>query len=207
MGTARRKIKALWQTLLASAYFTQFQQYLAILGWKDQDPIIDRDMDGLKSNLKDNVVCIRDQPTSVAGLIAFVVPLDNRLQERDQERKQVIPVVVSKPFEGSQNISSEGPALSCATDTTSHVATPSPSPTPTSQHVPTGNPASPICGPLTAGERTRRMDEGLCLYCGKAGHSAIDCPIKRQFPRPPLRSSTTTLTLSPVLGNGKGPTM
>ena len=40
LGTARRKLKALHQTSSAASYFAKFQQYLAILGWKDQDPII-----------------------------------------------------------------------------------------------------------------------------------------------------------------------
>ena len=131
MGTARHKIKALQKTSLASAYFAEFQQYLAILGWKDQDPIFDRAIDSLKSNLKDEVACIGDQPTSLARLIAFVVPLDNRLHERDQEREQEIPVVASRPFEMRQNIGSEGPALSHAANTTTHVVNLLPTPNPT----------------------------------------------------------------------------
>ena len=137
---------------------------------------------------------------SLAGLIAFVVPLDNCLHERDQERKQEVPVVASKTFELRQNISLESPTLSCAAKTTSHVANPLPLPAPFIQRAPTGASAPPICGPLT------HMDEGLCLYCGKAGHDATDCPIKRQFPRPSLSSSTTASILSPILGNIKGPT-
>jgi hypothetical protein len=31
-------------------------------------------------------------------------------------------------------------------------------------------------GKLTGEERERRMKEGLCLYCGKSGHVAHDCP-------------------------------
>ena len=67
--------KALWQKSSASAYFAEFQQYLTILVWKDQAPIIDRAMDGLKSNLKDKVACIGDCQMSLAGLIALLSPL------------------------------------------------------------------------------------------------------------------------------------
>jgi hypothetical protein len=69
-----------------------------------------------------------------------------------------------------------------------------PSPKPTSSNV--GNPASsgkrsepkdkpkpnPLAdklgknGKLTGEEQERRMKEGLCLYCGKSGHVAHDCP-------------------------------
>lgn len=31
---------------------------------------------------------------------------------------------------------------------------------------------------LTNSERQRRLTNGLCLYCGKAGHLAASCPVK-----------------------------
>ena len=79
---------SLCQTSSAAAYFAEFQQYLAILGWKDPDPIIDQAINGPKLHLKDKVARIGDRPASLAGLIALVVPLDNRLHERDQEQKK-----------------------------------------------------------------------------------------------------------------------
>ena len=35
-------------------------------------------------------------------------------------------------------------------------------------------------GPLTAQEKKRRLDEGLCLYCGHSGHKAISCDKKHK---------------------------
>jgi len=87
-GTARRKLKALRQVGPASSYFAEFQQYIAIPGWKDQDPIVDRAIDGLKPYLKDEVARTGLQPRSLSDLISFIVPLDNRLYEREQERRR-----------------------------------------------------------------------------------------------------------------------
>ena len=53
---------------------------------------------------------------------------------------------------------------------------------------------SPKCrGRLTPGERKYRMDNNLCLYCGKPGHKAMECtapPNKR--PGTKLRQIETT---------------
>jgi hypothetical protein len=60
---------------------------VAILGWKDQDPIIDKAIEGLKPNLKDEIARQRLVPKTLSELITFIIPLDNRLYEREQERK------------------------------------------------------------------------------------------------------------------------
>jgi hypothetical protein len=87
-GTARRKLKALWQTTSASAYLSEFQQYITILGWQDQEPIIDKAIEGLRTNLKDEIVRQGHNPNSLADLIEFIIPLDNRLYEQEQEKKR-----------------------------------------------------------------------------------------------------------------------
>ena len=33
--------------------------------------------------------------------------------------------------------------------------------------------------PLTLEEKRRRMEEGLCLYCGDVGHKVGNCPKKQ----------------------------
>jgi len=44
-------------------------------------------------------------------------------------------------------------------------------------------------GRLTPAERKHRMDNNLCLYCGKPGHKAQDCTAPpNRFPRPPASS-------------------
>jgi hypothetical protein len=49
-------------------------------------------------------------------------------------------------------------------------------------------------GKLTQQERQHRMDNNLCLYCGKSGHRAIDCiamPNKNPRPKTQLRQIDT----------------
>ncbi|ORZ33786.1 hypothetical protein BCR44DRAFT_350387 [Catenaria anguillulae PL171] len=50
-------------------------------------------------------------------------------------------------------------------------------------------------GPISDAEKQRRLDNNLCLYCGKPGHSANACPNKRRN-----KSEKSTLRRS---GNGK----
>jgi hypothetical protein len=86
-GAACRALKSLRQTGPASAYFAEFQQYIAILGWVYQDPIVDKAISGLKSNLKDELARNGARPETLAELIQYVIPLDNRLYKREMERK------------------------------------------------------------------------------------------------------------------------
>jgi hypothetical protein len=55
--------------------------------------------------------------------------------------------------------------------------------------------------PLTAQKKKRCFDRGLCLYCGKSGHKANNCP-KKQHCHTFKMGSTTTLSNS-KLGNGE----
>ena len=54
-GTAQRKLKALRQTGTAAEYFSKLRELIAILGWIDQGPIIFNAIDGLSSDLKDEI--------------------------------------------------------------------------------------------------------------------------------------------------------
>ena len=49
----------------------------------------------------------------------------------------------------------------------------------TSPALPGGDPMDleigQVCGPLTPGERLRRINNNLCMYCGGANHYAGNC--------------------------------
>ena len=51
-----------------------------------------------------------------------------------------------------------------------------------------------VRGPLTREEKQRRRTQGLCLYCGKAGHLVKDCqaPGKKSHPTPVKQITTET---------------
>jgi hypothetical protein len=46
--------------------------------------------------------------------------------------------------------------------------------------------------PLTAQEKKRHFDGGLCLYCGEGGHKADTCPKKQHCHTSKMRSATTS---------------
>ena len=186
-GTARRKLKALRQTNSASAYFSEFQQYIAILGWIDQDPIVDKAIDGLKPTLKDELAQSGRRPGTLTELIDFIIPLDNRLYEREQERKReqkddkdVKPRLVAENTRSTTTTTVQQSSANLGNNQvlqqplrqqgTFANTFQRPSPNPTS-----GGPR----GPLTNEERQKRLAEGQCLYCGKLGHDSRDCEIAK----------------------------
>jgi len=203
-GTARRKLKALRQIGPASSYFAEFQQYIAILGWKDQDPIVDRAIDGLKPYLKDEVARTGLQPRSLSDLISFIVPLDNRLYEREQERRRETKETNSKPITSS--------GTTTVTRPTPNVGQYNRGPLNTGTR-PVGSPATAIPrGPLSAEERQRRRDNNLFLYCGNGGHLAQNCPNAPPARSIPRGDSTSVQVKvedgprpSPSAGNAKAP--
>ena len=87
-GQAQHKLKALQQTTSALAYFGEFQQYITVLQWIDGDMIVDRAIDGLKPNPEDKCTQTGTYFVSLRDLMRFIIPLDDRLFEREQERKR-----------------------------------------------------------------------------------------------------------------------
>ena len=49
-----------------------------------------------------------------------------------------------------------------------------------------------VRGPLTSEEKSHRRTQGLCFYCGKAGHLMKDCRTSRKQPRPTSVKQITT---------------
>ena len=210
-GTARRKLKGLKQLGPASAYFAEFQQYVAILGWKDQDPIIDRAIEGLKPNLKDEVARQGFLPKTLDELIIFIVPLDNRLYEREQERRREKDVKetstkVAQTRQGNPTTTStfrtNGPS-SANVDSSRSPTTPAQD----SRQMSYGNnqqPTRTFRGPISDAERQRRRDHDLCLRCGQPGHRAAECNPNRQPTNTNVQVKVEENTANRA-GNANGP--
>jgi hypothetical protein len=188
-GTARRKLKVLRQTNSASAYFAEFQQYIAILGWIDQDPIVDKAIDGLKPMLKDELARSGRRPDTLTELIDFIIPLDNRLYEREQERKREQKDDKDvKPRQVTENTRSTTTTSTTVQQSSANLGNGQVQQQPLRQQGTfvntfqraSSNPTSGgPRGPLTNEERQKRLAEGRCLYCGDVGHISRDCEVAK----------------------------
>ncbi len=97
-----------------------------------------------------NEIYTQELLTSLDGLIDLVIRVDARLQRRGQRALQM-PVVNTE-----DRFSSMG-TVGHVFDSETHASGQSPSFTE---------------------EKERRRNQGLCLYCGAAGHIAAQCPVK-----------------------------
>ncbi len=106
---------------------------------------------GLADYVKDEIYAL-ELPTSLDGLVSLAIRVDARLQQRGQRARRASadnrPDHLPIPYR----------------DTDIGFAEPEP--------MQMGRPR------LSLEEKGRRRNEGLCLYCGAAGHIAAQCPVK-----------------------------
>lgn len=146
---AANKIRQLRQAgQSASTYAAEFRQLSSDLGW-NQEALIAQFRSGLRDDVKDLMLTLPD-PTTLNEVITQAVRCDARLFERKLERR-----------------SGTGFPKAAVTPTPSRV-----------QPTPMELDAVQIRGPLTQAEKHRRRSHNLCLYCGQAGHIAVNCPNK-----------------------------
>lgn len=152
--TAATKIYKLSQTTSVAAYISEFQRLSSQLTW-NEDALKDFFFQGLKPAIKDNIVR-GTIPTTLKDMIRLASNLDNRFQQSRQFNN-------NHHHGPARNFQRSGPepmdldALSYSTK-----ANPPPQ-------------AKQPRGPLSQQERQHRLDNNLCLYCGKAGHSVQSC--------------------------------
>jgi hypothetical protein len=92
--------------------------------------------------------------TELDKFIAQCVLIDTRLREREVERSRRSRVMMSSSSSRSSH-SSVPDAMEIDSTSTS------------TRH-----------GPISADERKRRLENDLCLYCGRGGHRKAACPLK-----------------------------
>jgi hypothetical protein len=152
-GVAERKIQNLRQgSRSAAIYAAEFQQLTCDLDWNDK-AFMTRFRYGLRDDVK-NLLITMPKVDTLEELISQAIICDNRLFELRQERRS------SWRNDGAFSAFSRGPE--------NHSTGPEPMQIDAVR-----------VKPLTPEERKRRMEGGLCLYCGEQGHRAGSCPKKQ----------------------------
>ena len=179
-ATMTKKIKLLRQTSSCTTYRTEFDSYAQYLSINEPG-LREYFYDGLKDSVKDVLATIVDQPDSLLDFEDLCVRIDNRLFERKTEHKGQ-----SKPSHQSHVQSTLGPSVHF----NPYRSKPKPALVSSPRATYSSSGPAPMdldashsgrkFKPLTPEERTYRMNNSLCLYCGKAGHRATDCPAKKR---------------------------
>ena len=159
--TAINKIRRLRQgDRPASAYAADFRLLACDIPW-DEAALMDQFRQGLRNDVKDLLLTFPEDPMSLTEAISRAVRCDNRLFERRSERQQMLrrqpeqtyASVVATPPQVSRPITRDGPT-------------------------PMEIESTQRRGPLSNAEKQRRRAHRLCLYCGRPGHIAVNCPHK-----------------------------
>ena len=154
---AEKKITRLRQTTSVSAYTAEFKQLQARIDWDDAAlrTVFEA---GLKENVKDGLVH-HDKPESLHALIELATRIDNRLWERNDQKKYFRPNLPNMKRQRGR-FDRDGDAIM------------------------TGKVQDKPKDKKTRGwrqdglskeERQKRYDNKACLRCGKTGHFARDC--------------------------------
>ena len=97
-GMARQWIKGLHQTGLVAEYIAKFREIMSILGWTDPEPIVDQAVKGHSSELKDELARSNLEFSSLDSLVKFIIPLDNPIWVREDEKKVELWKQENKPI-------------------------------------------------------------------------------------------------------------
>lgn len=170
VGTAKRAVE---QTFQRNKPFHEFladiSEHLAKLNWNDEakKDAIHRNMN---EEHKETEVHSDTIPEDLDGWIAWHQRFDSRLAARTQDKKnrggpthKQAPVRAASPGNGGRS-----------TTRTAHNNHPTASNS--GNYGPAPMDLSASKKKLSLEERSRRIHEGRCLYCGELGHISLDCP-------------------------------
>ena len=154
---ALRNLRQLRQTGSASQYTATFRRYALDTGLNEVG-LREAYYNGLKENIKDEI-SRGTEPDDINELIERVITLDERFFERSLEK-------------GRGNFQYKGNYSGGYGDYSNKPTKPYYGPQPMD--------LSATRGPLSKKDRDHRMQNNLCLYCGKPGHRARECKAKQR---------------------------
>jgi len=184
-----------------STFIATFQNLAAELSFNEVSLI--NYLDIKKSRDLSRLMIGRKVPNTLASYIQLLQELDN--DQRYFNEKHPRTNTTHKPFSNNQPAST----ITNSSITTAHPASP-PTNTGTKPLTTTqggdamDTSAARIRGPLSETERARRLNNGLCLYCGThTFERGVQCPLKRR-PRPQQVHEATLTTDDDPLPTGQG---
>lgn len=172
--TMSKRLRSLKQTTSAAAYRTEFDNIAQYLTW-DDGALKEYFYEGLKEAVKDSLVLVPQEPDDFKLYQDLCIKLDNRIYERKQEHRGPRQTTSANPHKADHK--RPNPVFRRPPVTVNNYSS-----GPTAMDLDASR--NRKFKPLTPQERQHRMQNNLCLYCGKAGHRAGDCPAKQNRPVP-----------------------
>lgn len=190
VATAEYKINKLHmkENHQVSKYITLFRQYQTQIDW-DEKALIFRFRQGLAERILDELAIKEEKPVTLLALQKAALKIDQRYWERQKEKRDANllfkerkghestnkrPFIVQKTFNDPAPKNPSSPFNSYSPSSVSSSSNNAKGINHSHSHIGADR-------KLTAAERERRRKNGLCLYCGEAGHLAESCP-KRKPP-------------------------
>lgn len=133
-------------------YASNFKQLACDINL-DEEALMSQFYWGLRDDVKDLLLSLPD-PRTLNEAISQAVKCDNRLFQRRQDQRSRQNVIRQPPTMSASSLNSPSEAEDMQIDAVHFKS-------------------------LTLVEKKRRMEEGLCLYCGEEGHKARNCPKKQ----------------------------
>jgi len=181
-AAALDKLKTMRQSASCATYVAAFREQLPYVQLTEQTKI-DMFKSGLKSSVRNLMVTVRPVPTNFDDYAKIAIDFDNEQHRAEKELRQhrqpssspsappVTPIapVVPSPLQSwsypTPTTTPSVPAPLVATSSSSDV-------------VPMEIDALRQRGQISADELQRRINLGLCRYCGGENHNADNCPNK-----------------------------
>ena len=197
----------------ATRYTIDFNRHARRTGWNEQ-ALLRQYYKGLPDRLKDEIARL-GKPSGLKALQDLVATLDQRYWERQAEISRDKKAASTS---ASASTSTNKPTSSDKSSTGQQSNgqkqdnrqqqgkkdQKKPATTSTTPATPDKNSIANLLGPdgkLKPEERQRRMDNKLCLRCGKPGHTVNDCPTKSKTKG---RAATATPAATPAATSGAG---